>query len=355
MAKQRSVGLDVVRSLAILCVLITHAIAYTGVLDVNLGSAIWTVWVVLRFIGMIGVPLFLLLSGYLCCEKTGGRAYLTGILPVAFSYLVISVICLAAQQITGAASYTPLTAFVGIFNYSLHGYAWYVEMYLGLFLLIPFLNLLWRSLDHKGHQKLVLTLLFLTVFPATLKSFRLFSVGMDILPDYWQALYPITYYYIGAYLHTHPLHLSRLRRFFLSVVPLALSCSLCYICTAIDGAYAWYMMNGFEAGTTALTAVGCFIFLYDIRLPGRILPHLATQVSLCSFEMYLFSYLTDQAINRFADHIGVEHRSVKWLMLVCGSFLLSYLLSRLFRLVSVPLCRRLRGRLIEKGKNKTEN
>ena len=115
---------------------------------------------------MSGVPLFIMLSGYLCCEKKLSRKYYIGILPVLLSYIFITVFTMLYKSATNQQSYTALSAIMGMLNFTAHDYAWYVEMYIGLFLLIPFLNLLFSALGTKrARLALVITLAFLTVLP----------------------------------------------------------------------------------------------------------------------------------------------------------------------------------------------
>ena len=56
--KERSPGLDLVRTAAILCVLVTHAISYTGVMSTPHTAPAFGVYLVMRFAAMAGVPLF---------------------------------------------------------------------------------------------------------------------------------------------------------------------------------------------------------------------------------------------------------------------------------------------------------
>ena len=343
--KERSPGLDLVRTLAVLCVLVTHAIAYTGVMDVSPASPVWCVYLVLRFAAMAGVPLFLLLSGYLCCEKRLSRTYYGGGISVVLSYVLIAAAVVILCTVSGLQKYTVWGGISGILNFTAHGYAWYVEMYLGLFLLIPFLNLIFEGLQ-TGRNRLILiiTLAILTLLPPTLESFRVGGVSLDITADYWRAVYPLTYYFIGAYLRKHPPKLSRMVRLGLAVIATALPCLLCYIYTVRDGAYAWYMMNGFASVTAAMTGVAYFLLLYDWPVRPKILRGAITELSVCSFEMYLFSFITDQGMLRVLDHLGIARHSARLVLLVMGSLIAAYAASRVLRLITVPLVKWIRGK-----------
>ena len=62
MEKRRVIGLDMIRTIAIILVFVTHAIAYRGVLNSNTLSWKWTIYMIIRFTAMSCVPLFLLLT-----------------------------------------------------------------------------------------------------------------------------------------------------------------------------------------------------------------------------------------------------------------------------------------------------
>lgn len=348
--KQRVPGLDLVRCLAILCVLTTHAIAYTGIMD-HITSPLYPLWLVVRFAGMTGVPLFLLLSGYLCCEKRGGAKYYTGILPVLISYVGVSAAVIIAMQITKLGDFTLWGAISGILNYTAHGYAWYVEMYIGLFLLIPFCNVLWAALDGaKARGTLILTLIGLTILPQTLMSFRVVGASLDILPDFWVGMYPLTYYFIGAWLKTYPPQMTRGKRFAAAVGAALLPAVLCGLYTWKDGAYAWYMMNGYQVITVLLAGVCFFVFLYDIRPKTKVFRVITEQVSLCSFEMYLCSYLTDQAMLRIEGMLGMERAGLRLVVHVAGSFVGAFLLGWVVHKISRALSAWLSSILLGKTK-----
>ena len=111
-----------------------------------------------------------------------------------------------------------------------------------------------------------------------------------------------------------------------------------------DGSYAWYMMNGFASVTAAFSGVAYFLLLYDLPVRGKPLRFVLTEISVCSFEMYLFSYITDQGVVRLLDYGGVARHSVRLLLLIVGSFIASYAASRILRLISVPAVRWVRGK-----------
>ena len=218
--KERVLGLDIVRVLAIVFVFITHAINIRGVLNVNQLSFKWTIYMIFRFLAMTSVPLFLLLTGYLNNKKEISKKYYKGIVPLIFSYVVISIV-----EIIATAFYTHIStgapfsiniplSIIQILNFSANGYAWYFEMYIGLFLLIPFLNILYDNLnDKKTKQVLIGSLAFLTFLPQVAQTFQACDMWLNITPDYWQITYPLTYFFIGKYIHEFKPNLKLWKRF----------------------------------------------------------------------------------------------------------------------------------------------
>ena len=111
---------------------------------------------------MVCVPLFLITTGFLMSEKKLSLRYYKGIPHTLFIYLAASFCCMAVVHFK-ETPYTWHTAIQDLIDFTGAPYAWYVEMYIGLFLLIPFLNLIYRNLEGKRQKQiLILTLFVLT-------------------------------------------------------------------------------------------------------------------------------------------------------------------------------------------------
>ena len=290
----RIMGLDIIRMIAVILVFVTHAIAYREVMDRNQLSFHWTIYMVIHFLSMACVPLFLLLTGYLNSKKEISKKYYRGIIPILVSYICISVIEIVAMTQYGKREINLLKSIVQILNFTANDYAWYFEMYIGLYLLIPFLNILYDSLKtQKEKYVLVGTLAFLTLIPKICKGFHIGEVWLDVTPDYWQIIYPVTYFYIGKMIRELSPHLSWGKRLGFLLGALAIPCIFCYIFST-ETEYAWYVFNGFESLTNALIAVAIFLMFYDIKKTVPVIKTVITEISVCSFEMYLFSSCWDK-------------------------------------------------------------
>jgi len=343
--KQRFVGLDIIRVLATLLVITTHSIAYLGVMGNDIHSPRWTVFLVIRFAALSCVPMFMLLTGYLNRKKQLSGTYFRGILPVAISYIVIAIISICCTNSSGYTTLSVQQSILSLFNFTAHGYAWYVEMYLGLYLLIPFLNKLFDALETARNRLILCVILcIMTNLPAAVESFRIDGVALDIVPEYWEAMYPISYYFIGAMINEYQPKIKKSISILLVGLAIIIPSGLCWLYSSAEEGYAWYMMNGFSCITTGAIAVAIFLVFYDVKLP-KYIAVVFRELSVCSFEIYLFSYIVDLWL----------YSQNRYFMpaMVLTVFALSYALARVYRLAATPLYKYLKGHRVRVSDSKS--
>lgn len=163
--------------------------------SIFLSSFIWMIF-------MTCVPLFIMTTGYLMKDKTYSKSYFIKLLPIIGIYcLAVSIYTFFDVRVINIDYFGKLL--VNIFSFS--HYAWYVNMYIGLYLMIPFLNVGFKSFNNRRSQAISLGVLVLfTVIPATLSLFN--NNGQNhiilshLITDYWKGLWPITYYLVGAFI-----------------------------------------------------------------------------------------------------------------------------------------------------------
>ena len=348
--KKRLIGLDIIRALAILFVFITHGITYKGILDTNVLSKEWSIFLVVRFIALCCVPLFIMLTGYLNNKKEISTKYYKGIIPLLISYFVISFIELFGMNMVSITDKAQIVSeskivindtviqilpeklhnidwpveLTKIFNFTENSYAWYFEMYIGLFLLIPFLNILWDGLKSKKERlALVISLCFLSLVPKIFEGFKFECLNrdtltgwLDVLPDYWKIVHPLAYFYIGKMIKEYQPHLKILLRLLLFIIAVSIPVLSCYFTSKSIGGYAWYMFNGFGTITNAFVALSVFLLFYDIKREIPVLSFLISQIAICSFDMYLFSSIFDK-INYNALYTEKPLFFVVFMTLIC--------------------------------------
>ena len=200
--KERNLNIDLLKCIAIVFVVGVHFFLHTNYYgqsftfkSIFLSSFIWMIL-------MTCVPLFIMTTGYLMKDKTYSEDYFIKLLPVIGIYaLTAAVYTFSDMRVVNEEYLGKL--FENIFSFS--HYAWYVNLYIGLYMLIPFLNAGFNSLTSRKNQVVVLGILVLfTIVPPTLSLLnnneQNFMILPHIIPDYWKGLWPITYYLLGAFL-----------------------------------------------------------------------------------------------------------------------------------------------------------
>ena len=186
---ERKPGLDIIRILGLLFVNGIHFFLYNGFYSARQEGASLLVANTARWLFYGCNCLFMILTGYLKCHKTLSKRYYRSIVPILIGYFLY---CAIAFPIYHFLLNDPQT-FGGWLDrmVTFGNYAWYLEMYIGLFMIAPFLNLAINGLKTKAQ----LLWLNVTMISVTI----LYTVStLNVLPDYWGAMYPITCYVVGA-------------------------------------------------------------------------------------------------------------------------------------------------------------
>jgi len=367
---QRKTSLDVVRILACCLVCFVHFFLRAEYYYLPASGVKYFLWTVVRCLCITCVPVFLLLTGYLTGKKKASLDYYLGIENKLWVYLIVSLLCI---WYTRYHDEIPIK-FREILNFNAPSYAWYFEMYLGLFMLIPFLALLWRSLgSRKKKLLLVISLIVLTTAPSLLNIVNIDEPGwfsqptlsnsyVQIIPDWWRGIYPLTYYFIGAYLKEYPLRISTARKFILLVLVLVFSGGFCFYRNR-GGIFVWGPWNDWGGFCTMAVSVVLFSLISDTDMNSLPAPLrlVLSKLSDYTFCAYLISWMFDTwAYKNFlpADKTGTltvkNFLLVPLFVIICSfasSFLINLLVNTVTKYASVSKLVKL---ILSKKKQKAE-
>ena len=152
---KRSLGPDLVRITACFSVLSVHFFLNNGFYSEPVEGAAMFIMVLMRSAFMVCVPLFLLLTGYLMRNKKLEKGYYAKGAKTLVVYVLASAACII-YKLVHLKTGEPLKAILSVLNYTGAPYGWYIEMYIGLFLLIPFLNILYHGLPGRNAKRALL-------------------------------------------------------------------------------------------------------------------------------------------------------------------------------------------------------
>ena len=279
--KTRESGIDLFRCIGLLFVVGVHSLLKNGYYsEPQVGVVIWAAnsW---RWLFYCCNGIFMMLTGYLKTTKPFNRSYYKSLIPILTSYVLICVFTFPIRHffLGEKQSFMDwMSVFVGFGNY-----AWYLEMYIGLLLISPMVNFALDGLKTPGRQLAFGgVMVFLTALPSI--------TYLNLVPDYWTSLYPVTYYIIGALI-------KRLQPRVPAWIGLLIAAGTAMLLgllsvvttdkTVSDGFGQGYGGFYITVITTAL-----FVGLYRLRISGMLERILAWVAGGC-FEGYILSRLLD--------------------------------------------------------------
>lgn len=304
-------GLDITRIFAFICVVSVHFFRNTGYYNKWYEQPLMYTEVILRDSLVVCVPLFIILTGYLCINKdieltaASYWKHVKKYFNVFLTWVLCSIAIFAFQLFylhdyeLSEIKYWPITLF------GFGGYAWYLDLYFGLIVIIPFLNILWKTAAAQESRKLILAAaVLISIVPSLFNSFDLVTPGAiftpslartitPLFPYNWTAVYPIAYYYLGAYIRCY-VDMKKLNSAVLAVLTagvfLVLGIVSCLfdrltILTDYDGAFTFI-----KSGLIFLL-INSFRYNFNARVSGVI--HYISRLTL---PAYLISYIPDSAL-----------------------------------------------------------
>lgn len=236
----------------------------------------------------IGVPLFIMMTGYLNTNKTVvDKKYIKGITRVLIAYLFFSILILLFKKYYLMEDISLRNAVGGILGYNAIPYAWYIEMWIGLYLFTPFLNLLYKAIPTQRQKLIGIGILFaMTALPDLFNRY-----GFHLVPGFWVSCFPLTFFFLGSYIKEYQPKIKPLYGWGIIIVCCLINPifnvlfvhnhSLIQIAGGVSGVF----------GT--LIAVAFFLLIYQKDIKVSLARKIFTKVSLLSLDVYLCCYIFD--------------------------------------------------------------
>lgn len=352
---KRNIGLDLTRILAFLSVVGVHFFLNTDFYKVPLRGKRMVLMAGIRTGFMVCVPLFLLLTGYLLSAKevpmeaASLKKYYKKIIPILLTYAFAMALVFGISSLKVDETYTFNKLIFGILGYK--EYSWYVNMYVGLFLLSPFLINIWTSIgDKRTHQVLIGIFCFLTIGPTVfnvydLSSFKAIFSAYDsnkinhLLPGWWYNIFPITYFFFGAYLREY-IDFKKIRplRAFVAFIMIVFASTIYNIWRSHGGVFQNQIWNSWGSLQNTASSV-CFFILINSLAPASVdekIERFLAYISKLTFGAYIISAVTDRIIYGFVtNNIGGAKEAIVYMpIIVLLSAIIALILAALVDFVS---------------------
>ena len=304
--RNRMIAPDILRLFACFSVISIHFFLNSKFYDEPIAGANMMIMLVARLFFSTCVPIFMILTGYLMVNKPLSAKHYGKGMKIVWLYLLATLAVVIYRLYIKHSLPDWEAAFWGTLRYNAAPYAWYVEMYLGLYLLIPFLNILFKNLPSKRWRlALIFTCFALSSLPKLINVYNFTLEGwwenptlsteyQKLIPQWWMFGYPVTFYFIGCYLREHGIQWNKWIRRGVLVASLTAYTLYC-LWRAHGGKFPWGQWTDWEFALTMLNATMLSSLMLDKqyrhmpRIPAKVIGYL----SGLSLQIFLVSYIFD--------------------------------------------------------------
>lgn len=282
---QRNAGLDIVRTIACLSVIASHYFLHSKFNTATFQGPSMFIQGMLSSM-VIGSDLYMILTGFLCCNKNPNKKFYMSGIKVLLSYIFFSILTIIVNIYYFHTGMTWKSGLMGILNFSTIPYAWYIEMWIGLFILAPFINIWYKALQSKKCKlQLIIILLLLSGIPDFFNRY-----GLYIVPAFWEGIYPIAFYLTGYFLREYRPSFNKLK---LALLILAII-SINSLATIVSGHNTYLHIIGDRNGLFMSTlAIAIFLISYNVAVDSNIAKGIFRTISLRSLDIFLSSAIFD--------------------------------------------------------------
>lgn len=273
----RNPNFEILRIIAIIMILILHY------LNGDLGGALSNTiagtnnFYAIRFIegfSIVAVNCFVLITGYYMIDKTAIKLYkpINLVLIAIFYSLVLYLISIYLNINTFTLEGLKTIMMV------MYNPKWFMVAYIGLFILIPYLNKIVVGMDEYQYRKLIIVLIvLLSIVPTFFNKVCYNDGGYGVLSF-------IMIYFIGGYLKLH-YKAERSKIYYFAVYILCTTAAtILMISNIIDSTDGWWTYWNYNDILIVVGSIGLFLFFEKMNIKSnRIINYLAT----FTFPIYL--------------------------------------------------------------------
>ena len=332
----RNLNIDLIRVFACFLVISVHFFPNTSFYAQPIQGLPMFALTFIRNFSMICVPLFMLLTGYLSRHFDYDKKHILRFAHILIVYLLGTVVCKLYRMFFLGYGFSLKEWIYGLIDFSGAPYAWYVEMYLGMLIMIPFLNAGWRGMSAAGRRIAALGFIVLSSAHTVIPDRALF--------DYWAALYPVMYYFVGAYLAENS---PRLKSGWLGLLLAAAAVLLALGSFVLDHGGTFRARPFVDHSSVYVLAVAVLFFQFVRSLDLSALPacvcRLIQMAAKATLPAYLVSYCFDCSLYEpFCQRVPVAAKQLPYYFLLVpvnfvGSILIGYAAALLGDLLLRPV------------------
>lgn len=321
MVKNRIFYYDLLRAIAIVAVIMCHVDPFFGNYEPLFKHVLHSIF---HEIGLLGVPIFLMISGALLLNKD---YELSDFLKRRFSricypfvFWIIIILSIGIFYFNWNAEYA-----WNIFTGGSGSIIWFFWMLVGIYLFLPVVNAFIQKYGLNGAEYF----LAIYFFTAILKTFNSYPLFPSFYLDYFASF--IGYPVLGYYLSRKDFKIDDKKMLIIGLIIFIVFLSI-YV---YAGIYHVPIGKHYQSVVNVLMAAGFFIFIqYMDRLSlfdgvkETIIGKMIISISICSYGMYYAHFIIIKYLTKFGIHSNKLVIFVL-LLIVFLSWLVTYVLSKI--------------------------
>lgn len=313
--KIRESNYELLRIISMFFIVFGHIINHSNLLNMTTGTTNFILRVIFFFL-IIHVNCFMLITGYYQSKSNFRIKKLVKlILEIAFYNLVINSIL----RLTGLVNYSNVEFLTKILFYNFQSY-WFIQCYIIIYLISPFLNKLIDNLDRRQFKQLILILI------GCFSLFPFFTGNLFYQLDGYTVSQYIILYFIGAYIRKFQLNKNlfkkknvyQKRMIYFSIV------IVCWIFN-ISLFYLQDFMNGLDSNTLKRIASVIYNFKTNYSNPIVIIQSIALFLyfGTFSFKNKWINKISSLTLGIYFIHESTYMRAnlYKWIEVDTGSMI----------------------------------
>ena len=205
-----------------------------------------------------------------------------------------------------------------ILNFEFVNYSWYINMFIGLFLFIPFLNMILEALSKKQFLSFIVGFSIFIGIPCYVNMIAhvVFQTTSNVIPVWWYNLYPILYYFIGAGIRKYNIRLTIKKSMIFVIIGCFMDLAMCMI--AVYFKQSIYSVADYSSISTILiSTVLATSILNSKKIKELKLPKIVVYASNATLATLLCYGYVDMIVYQYID-INFNNRLL-WFIFVTGT------------------------------------
>lgn len=340
---ERNYGVDIAKIISMIMVVMLHVLTHSNLLsDVIYGSInYYIVWFIYAF-ALCAVNCFAISSGYIMIEK---KFEYSQLIKLWFQVLFYSIL-LSFFIILFNTNEFNFSNIIRAFFPVLREQYWYVSIYMGMAIFIPFLNLFINSLDIKQLTRLVALLIVVFSFGTTISRIDVFKLnnGFSVM---WLTIL----YIIGGWVKKSEVekNLKKTTMFIYFIIMVLITWMSKIIIELFSMLLIGEKLSGkilflYTSPTILFSALFLFLFCIKLKIRNSVLKKIIKKLITSNFSVYLMHdhlLVRKYVISNISLLFLFNYESIKVVPIVILLTLFIYVLCNLLDIIRVILFRKM--------------